>query len=70
MLAALSQGAAFQGAILILVAAIFFAGARLAFYHVGVEQHWFAGPSACTGAVIECLVGRGVAAAMLRRASR
>ena len=22
----------------------------LAFYHVGVEQHWFAGPAACTGA--------------------
>jgi disulfide bond formation protein DsbB len=21
-----------------------------AFYHVGVEQHWFAGPSACTAA--------------------
>src|SRR6266851_2198929 len=24
--------------------------AGLAFYHVGVEQHWFAGPDACTGA--------------------
>ncbi len=24
------------------------AGAAIAFYHVGVEQHWFAGPSACT----------------------
>ncbi len=24
--------------------------AALAFYHVGVEQHWFAGPSACTAA--------------------
>src|SRR5712692_1101236 len=23
-------------------------GAAFAFYHVGVEQHWFAGPSACT----------------------
>src|SRR6266496_760285 len=23
-------------------------GALFAFYHVGVEQHWFAGPSACT----------------------
>jgi disulfide bond formation protein DsbB len=29
-------------------AALFLAGAGLAFYHVGVEQHWFAGPSACT----------------------
>jgi disulfide bond formation protein DsbB len=26
----------------------FLAGAGLAFYHVGVEQHWFAGPAACT----------------------
>src|ERR1700733_1955095 len=25
---------------------VFFASAVLAFYHVGVEQHWFAGPSA------------------------
>ncbi|HYU10984.1 MAG TPA: disulfide bond formation protein B [Stellaceae bacterium] len=32
-----------------LVFAIVFAiGVVLAFYHVGVEQHWFAGPSACT----------------------
>src|SRR5438874_4192713 len=32
-----------------LVLAIVFAlSAAFAFYHVGVEQHWFAGPSACT----------------------
>jgi disulfide bond formation protein DsbB len=32
-----------------LVLAIVFAlGVAFAFYHVGVEQHWFAGPSACT----------------------
>ena len=32
-----------------LVLAIVFAlSATFAFYHVGVEQHWFAGPSACT----------------------
>lgn len=24
------------------------AGTALAFYHVGVEQHWFSGPTACT----------------------
>ncbi len=24
------------------------AGAGIAFYHIGVEQHWFAGPAACT----------------------
>jgi disulfide bond formation protein DsbB len=29
--------------------AIFIGGAVLSFYHVGVERHWFAGPSACTG---------------------
>src|SRR4051812_10214650 len=27
---------------------VFAAGAVFAFYHVGVEQHWFAGPAACT----------------------
>jgi disulfide bond formation protein DsbB len=27
---------------------VFAAGAAIAFYHVGVEQHWFAGPTACT----------------------
>jgi disulfide bond formation protein DsbB len=30
------------------LAVLFAAGAALAFYHVGVEQHWFAGPAACT----------------------
>ncbi|MDB5411661.1 MAG: disulfide bond formation protein [Rhodospirillales bacterium] len=30
---------------------LFGASAILAFYHVGVEQHWFAGPTACTGSV-------------------
>jgi disulfide bond formation protein DsbB len=38
------------GALLWLAAITFVIGAGLAFYHVGVEQHWFAGPSACTGA--------------------
>ena len=33
-----------------IAALAFLAGAGLAFYHVGVEQHWFAGPDACTGA--------------------
>ena len=32
----------------LVLAAVFVAGIGLAFYHVGVEQHWFAGPSACT----------------------
>lgn len=36
-------------ALVALCALLFLANAALAFYHVGVEQHWFAGPSACTG---------------------
>jgi disulfide bond formation protein DsbB len=28
---------------------VFLGSAGLAFYHVGVEQHWFPGPTACTG---------------------
>jgi len=32
------------------LAVVFAVGAAIAFYHVGVERHWFAGPSACTGA--------------------
>jgi disulfide bond formation protein DsbB len=32
------------------LAAVFAVSGALAFYHVGVERHWFAGPSACTGA--------------------
>jgi disulfide bond formation protein DsbB len=29
-------------------ALVFFISAGLGFYHLGVEQHWFAGPTACT----------------------
>ncbi len=36
-------------ALLACAALAFLAGAGLALYHVGVEQHWIAGPSACTG---------------------
>jgi disulfide bond formation protein DsbB len=32
------------------LAAVFAVSGALAFYHVGVERHWFAGPSACSGA--------------------
>jgi len=32
-----------------LLAVVFAANAVLAAYHVGVEQHWWAGPTACTG---------------------
>jgi len=34
----------------LLLIAVFAVGSALAFYHVGVEKHWFAGPNACTGA--------------------
>jgi disulfide bond formation protein DsbB len=34
----------------LLLAAVFAAGSALGFYHLGVEQHWVAGPSACTSA--------------------
>jgi disulfide bond formation protein DsbB len=34
---------------LFLCAAIFLVGAGIGLYHVGVEQHWVAGPQACSG---------------------
>ena len=49
--ALLSGGDRAMRAIIALCALLFTASAVLAFYHVGVEQHWFAGPSACTGSV-------------------
>jgi disulfide bond formation protein DsbB len=39
--------------VLFLAAALFLAGATISFYHVGVEQHWFAGPTACTSPAME-----------------
>jgi disulfide bond formation protein DsbB len=41
-----------SAAVTAIAALAFLAGAGLAFYHVGVEQHWFAGPGACTGAAV------------------
>lgn len=35
--------------LVVLCGLLFLADAGLAFYHVGVEQHWFSGPTACTG---------------------
>jgi disulfide bond formation protein DsbB len=32
----------------LILAIVFGVGALFAFYHAGVEQHWFAGPNACT----------------------
>ncbi len=37
-----------MASILVYAAALFLAGTVIAAYHVGVEQHWIAGPSACT----------------------
>ena len=34
----------------LLLAVVFVVSSGLAFYHVGVEQHWVAGPTACSGA--------------------
>jgi disulfide bond formation protein DsbB len=34
----------------LLLTAVFAISSGLAFYHLGVEKHWFAGPEACTGA--------------------
>ena len=37
--------------LLALVGLMFLANAGLAFFHSGVEMHWWDGPSACTGAM-------------------
>jgi disulfide bond formation protein DsbB len=34
----------------LILTVVFACGGALAFYHVGVERHWFAGPAACTAA--------------------
>ncbi len=38
-------------ALFVILALIFLANLWLAFYHVGVEQHWWPGPTACTGSL-------------------
>ena len=50
LLATRSAHGAARG-LLALLAVIFLANAALAFYHVGVEEHWWPGPTACTGAL-------------------
>ncbi len=49
LFALLIRRPSFGTAMLKLSALIFAAGTLLGAYHVGVEQHWIAGPSACTG---------------------
>lgn len=50
---ALVRGRAARRALLALSGVAFVVGGAIAFYHVGVEQHWFAGPGACAGTVGE-----------------
>jgi disulfide bond formation protein DsbB len=49
-LAVLSLRPGFGRGALMLAGLALWAGAGIAGYHVGIEQHWGAGPSACTGA--------------------
>ena len=37
--------------LLVLIALVFLLNVGLAFYHVGVEEHWWPGPTACAGAL-------------------
>ena len=46
--AAMVGSRAAQPWVALVLALVFAVGAALAVYHVGVERHWFAGPSACT----------------------
>jgi disulfide bond formation protein DsbB len=51
----------------LLLGAIFSIGSALAFYHVGVEQHWFAGPAACTAAATTADTLEALKAQILRQ---
>jgi disulfide bond formation protein DsbB len=69
-LAVIAVGLGRRDASLVLVALcalLFLGGAALAFYHVGVEQHVFAGPTACTGDVPRGLGAAELAARLLER---
>src|SRR6266702_7494268 len=47
-IALMSGGERAMEAVIALCALLFAASTVLAFYHLGVEHHWFAGPTACT----------------------
>jgi len=49
------------------LAAVFVVSGGLAFYHVGVEQHWFAGPTACSGAATAADTLEGLKAQILHQ---
>ena len=51
----------------LLLAAVFVASCGLAFYHVGVERHWFAGPTACSGAATAADTVEALKAQILRQ---
>jgi len=51
----------------LLLAAAFAVGTVLAFYHVGVERHWFAGPTACSGAATAADTVEALKAQILRQ---
>jgi disulfide bond formation protein DsbB len=39
----------------LLLAFVYAVSITFAFYHVGVEQHWFAGPTACTTSQVDAM---------------
>src|SRR5438552_632556 len=49
------------------LAVVFVVSSALAFYHVGVEQHWFAGPTACSGAATAADTVEALKAQILRQ---
>ena len=51
----------------LLLTAVFAIGSALAFYHVGVERHWFAGPTACSGAATAADTLEALKAQILRQ---
>jgi disulfide bond formation protein DsbB len=48
---AVRLSAGWRALLLGLGSVIFLVGGGLALFHVGVEQHWWAGPAACSGGV-------------------
>ncbi len=63
LIAIFCVGAGGRGWILGLCGLVFLAGAGIAGFHVGVEQHWWQGTAECTGAIAP---GRGVADLLAR----
>lgn len=51
----------------LLLAFVFAVSSVLAFYHVGVEQHWFSGPTACSDAATRAQTVESLKAQLLHR---